>query len=101
MEDTLLTYDVFWMALIKAFCNREPDQYSVIKVREFKEKVQAVYLDRDGLPFLSQARIMFGDREISMNDFRFAYFDMKDKIHLVLKKKSEGKADDSQDITDN
>ena len=82
---TLLTFDVFWMALIKAFNDKEPDKYNEVEVRTFKKKIQAVYLDRDGLPFLSQAKISFDDKEISMNDFRFAYFEMKDKIHQIMK----------------
>lgn len=84
-ETAVLTYDVFWMALIKALVNKEPDKYNAIDVRKFKKKIQAVYLDRDGLPFLSQAKIVLDGKEISMNDFRFAYFEMKDKIYQELK----------------
>lgn len=88
-KNMLMTQDVFWMALIKAMCNREPDNYNEIQVRDFKRKIQAVYSDRNGLPFLSKAKIVFDDKEISMNDFRFAYFEMKDKIHFILKQRRD------------
>jgi len=91
----LVTPDMFHMAVIKAFLDRNPDDLDKITVSKNRQKVVAIYSDRDGLPFLSQIKVTWGKKEISLDDFKLAFFEIKDKVFGVMK--TERVEDDGTD----
>ena len=95
----MVTPDMFHMAIIKAFLGREPDGLDVIPISKLRKKAVAIYNNRDGLPFLSQVKIVWGDREIKIDDFRIAFFEIKDKVFGTIRgeRDSDGTEQDATD----
>lgn len=97
----LATPDMFHMAVIKAFLEKEPDDLEKITVSKFRQKVVAIYSDREGLPFLSQIKVTWGKHEVSLDDFKLAFFEIKDKVFGVMKSENENNNDtDSERVED-
>jgi len=96
----LVTPDMFHMAVIKAFLNREPDDLDKIPVSKFKQKVVGIYSDRSELPFLSQIEVVWGDKKIALDDFKLAFFEIKDRVFGVMKRDNERNVTDGQEATD-
>ena len=94
----MVTPDMFHMAVIKAFLGKEPDTLDKITVSKYKQKVVAIYADRVGLPFLSQIKLTWGKQEISLDDFKLAFFEIKDKVFGVMK--SDNNNDNERTVDD-
>lgn len=93
----LVTPDMFHMAVIKAFLDRDPDSLDKITVSKFKQKAVATYSNRDGLPFLSQIKVTWGKKEISLDDFKMAFFEIKDKVFNEMKSEREDDGTDGKE----
>ena len=72
-----------YMAAILALYGREPDsdKWAKIVTGKNRHKAVAVYSDRSELPFLSDIKIVCGDREASLNDFKYAFSVIRDRIN--------------------
>ena len=86
MEDkkSYKTSNSTYIAAIHALYDREPDEWFKIEAGNRKHKAMAVYLDRSELPFLSDIKLVSGDREASLNDFKYALSVVREKINDVI-----------------
>lgn len=86
IDNSYKTSNSTYMAAILALLGQEPDPDKWIKIEtgNKRHKAVAVYSNRSGLPSLSEIKLVCGDKEASLNDFKYAFSVIRDRINDVI-----------------
>ena len=86
MEDnnSYKTSNSTYMAAVYALFSIEPDEWFKVETGNKRHKAVAVYSDRSKLPFLSDVKLVCGDKNASLNDFKYAFSVIRDRINDII-----------------
>lgn len=87
--EKFVTADLFLVAAIRALTGNMPDiwEETVVDQKTGKRKFMAVFPNREELPSLADLKIAWenGKKSCSINDFKYAFFEIKDEISKLMK----------------